>query len=62
MKISFSCSLDLPIEKIRKCMGDPEADTENEVLKKEQELQVTIPFLFQYANLYFESSYPFAVT
>ncbi|PKI70952.1 hypothetical protein CRG98_008685 [Punica granatum] len=33
-------SLDLPIEKIKKCMGDPEADTENEVLKAEQELQV----------------------
>ncbi|MBA0771830.1 hypothetical protein Gotri_007299 [Gossypium trilobum] len=33
-------SLDLPIEKIKKCMGDPEADVENEVLKKEQELQV----------------------
>ncbi|XP_038689064.1 vacuolar-sorting receptor 6-like isoform X2 [Tripterygium wilfordii] len=33
-------SLDLPIEKIRKCVGDPEADVENEVLKTEQELQV----------------------
>ncbi|PIN24282.1 putative protein, contains PA domain [Handroanthus impetiginosus] len=33
-------SLDLPIDKINKCMGDPEADTENEVLKTEQDLQV----------------------
>ncbi|XP_022725413.1 vacuolar-sorting receptor 6-like isoform X3 [Durio zibethinus] len=33
-------SLDLPVEKIKKCMGDPEADVENEVLKTEQELQV----------------------
>ncbi|KAG5562412.1 hypothetical protein RHGRI_005221 [Rhododendron griersonianum] len=33
-------SLDLPIEKIKKCMGDREADVENEVLKKEQDLQV----------------------
>ncbi|XP_042477336.1 vacuolar-sorting receptor 6 [Macadamia integrifolia] len=33
-------SLDLPIEKIDKCMGDPEADVENEVLKTEQDLQV----------------------
>lgn len=30
----------IPVEKINKCMGDPEADTENEVLKIEQELQV----------------------
>ncbi|KAK1557839.1 hypothetical protein Q3G72_032861 [Acer saccharum] len=33
-------SLGLPIEKIKKCMGDPEADVENEVLKTEQELQI----------------------
>lgn len=33
-------SLDLPIEKIRKCIGDPEADVENEVLKTEQACQV----------------------
>ncbi|KAE8728988.1 Vacuolar-sorting receptor 6 [Hibiscus syriacus] len=33
-------SLDLPIEKIKKCMGDPEADIENEVLKQEQQLRV----------------------
>lgn len=31
----------LPIEKIKKCMGDPEADVENDVLKTEQELQVS---------------------
>ncbi|KAK7329382.1 hypothetical protein VNO77_23545 [Canavalia gladiata] len=33
-------SLDLPIEKIKKCMGDPEADEENEVLKNEQQVQI----------------------
>ncbi|KAI6704832.1 hypothetical protein NL676_007794 [Syzygium grande] len=33
-------SLGLPIDKIKRCMGDPEADVENEVLKIEQELQV----------------------
>jgi len=33
-------SLDLPMEKINKCMGDPEADVENEVLKMEQDSQV----------------------
>ncbi|KDP43132.1 hypothetical protein JCGZ_26665 [Jatropha curcas] len=33
-------SLDLPVDKIKKCMGEPEDDVENEVLKKEQELQV----------------------
>ncbi|KAJ6393335.1 hypothetical protein OIU77_022742 [Salix suchowensis] len=33
-------TLDLPVEKIEKCMGDPLADVENEVLKTEQELQV----------------------
>ncbi|KAK6931969.1 PA domain [Dillenia turbinata] len=33
-------SLGLPIEKIKKCMGDPDADVDNEVLKIEQEMQV----------------------
>ncbi|XP_059656854.1 vacuolar-sorting receptor 6-like [Cornus florida] len=33
-------SLDLPIEKIKNCMGDKDADVENQVLKEEQELQV----------------------
>ncbi|CAH9076184.1 unnamed protein product [Cuscuta epithymum] len=32
-------SLDLPIEKVKKCMGDPEADVENPVMKMEQEAQ-----------------------
>ncbi|XP_056859070.1 vacuolar-sorting receptor 7 isoform X1 [Raphanus sativus] len=31
---------ELPIEKIKKCMGDPEADTDNEVLKMEQVVQL----------------------
>jgi hypothetical protein len=29
------------VNKVQKCMGDPEADAENAVLKKEQEDQVT---------------------
>ncbi|ESQ33748.1 hypothetical protein EUTSA_v10007059mg [Eutrema salsugineum] len=33
-------SLGLPLDKIKKCMGDPGADVENEVLKAEQALQV----------------------
>jgi hypothetical protein len=33
---------DLPIEKIKKCIGDPEADVENEVLKIEQTAQVNV--------------------
>ncbi|KAI4311794.1 hypothetical protein MLD38_036660 [Melastoma candidum] len=33
-------SLDLPLDKIKQCMGDPEADVENPLLKAEQELQV----------------------
>ncbi|KMT06156.1 hypothetical protein BVRB_7g163250 [Beta vulgaris subsp. vulgaris] len=33
-------SLRLPVDKIKKCMGDPEADVENEVLKNEQDKQI----------------------
>lgn len=33
-------SLDISIEKIKNCMGDPEADVENDVLKTEQLVQV----------------------
>ncbi|KAM3694179.1 hypothetical protein ACJW31_07G040600 [Castanea mollissima] len=33
-------SLNLPIEEIKKCVGDPSADVENEVLKSEQEHQI----------------------
>lgn len=33
-------SLNLPSDKIKKCIGDPEADEDNEVLKSEQNLQV----------------------
>ncbi|KAK9062368.1 hypothetical protein SSX86_019554 [Deinandra increscens subsp. villosa] len=33
-------SLGLPSEKIKKCMGDPEADDDNEVLKLQQDSQV----------------------
>ena len=37
---------DLPVEKIKKCIGDPEADVENEVLRTEQELQVILVIWF----------------
>lgn len=30
----------MPLDKVKECMGDPEADADNPVLKKEQELQV----------------------
>jgi len=33
--------VDLPLDKIKKCVGDPDADAENEVLKNEQEKQVS---------------------
>ncbi|KAL8159110.1 hypothetical protein V2J09_000647 [Rumex salicifolius] len=33
-------SLNIPIDKISKCMGDPKADEENEVLKNEQDMQI----------------------
>ncbi|EFJ06539.1 hypothetical protein SELMODRAFT_269926 [Selaginella moellendorffii] len=33
-------SLRLPIDKVQKCMGNPEADSENTVLKEEQDAQV----------------------
>ncbi|XP_023544796.1 vacuolar-sorting receptor 6-like [Cucurbita pepo subsp. pepo] len=33
-------SLNLPVDKINECMGDPEADVENKVLKVEQEMQI----------------------
>ncbi|CAL9104261.1 unnamed protein product [Musa textilis] len=45
-KYSTDCAEDVldasgfPLAKITKCMGDPEADVENDVLKTEQELQV----------------------
>jgi hypothetical protein len=36
----------LDVEKIKKCVGDPEADEENPVLKAEQDAQVcTIDYL-----------------
>lgn len=33
---------DLPVDKIKKCMGNPEDDVENAVLKAEQEIQVIL--------------------
>ena len=32
----------LDLSKIEKCMGDPDADADNPVLKEEQEAQVSI--------------------
>jgi hypothetical protein len=32
----------LDIENINKCVGDPEADVENEILKAEQDAQVRL--------------------
>lgn len=43
---------DLPIDKIKKCMGDPEANTENAVLKTEQELQVMLLILFNFSSFH----------
>jgi hypothetical protein len=37
---SSAVSTGLDIEKINKCVGDPEADKENPVLKAEQDAQV----------------------
>lgn len=51
----FQCCdpTDLPLEKIKKCIGDPDADVENQVLKTEQELQVyTSCFVFFVSYLY----------
>lgn len=42
--ISILIDADISIEKIKNCMGDPEADVENDVLKTEQLVQV-IPFV-----------------
>lgn len=36
---------DLPLDMIRKCMGDPDADVRNPVLEMEQKLQVLFSFL-----------------
>lgn len=36
----YSIYAGLNIEKIGKCMGDPEADADNPVLKEEQDAQV----------------------
>uniref|UniRef100_A0A803N4L4 EGF-like calcium-binding domain-containing protein n=1 Tax=Chenopodium quinoa TaxID=63459 RepID=A0A803N4L4_CHEQI len=33
-------SLNLPVDKIEKCMGNPEADADNEILKNEQDKQI----------------------
>lgn len=35
----------LPLDKVLSCMGDPEADAENEVLKNEQTAQVFVGFI-----------------
>lgn len=35
----------LDVHKIRDCMGDPEADADNEVLKGEQDAQASLHFV-----------------
>lgn len=37
--------IDLPADKIKECMGDPEADAENEILKSEQDKQVQFLYI-----------------
>jgi hypothetical protein len=44
MLCDFCTGLD--IKKIEKCMGDPNADSENPVLKEEQDAQVFVSYLF----------------
>ena len=39
--LTFCTGLDM--DSIEKCMGDPDADSENPVLKEEQQAQVYIP-------------------
>jgi hypothetical protein len=45
-QIFYSISAGLDMKKIERCMGDPDADSENPVLKEEQDAQV-LPY-----NLY----------
>lgn len=39
--LTFCTGLD--VDMIDKCMGDPDADSENPVLKEEQQAQVRVP-------------------
>jgi hypothetical protein len=36
----LSCNVGIDVDKVRECMGDPEADTENAILRGEQDAQV----------------------
>lgn len=55
MKKFFSSdALGLPSDKISKCMGDPEADVDNDVLRTEQLLQVQHTCLAKVLSLDFD--------
>lgn len=43
---NVSCKSGLDLKNIEKCMGDPEADSDNQVLKEEQDAQVSITTKF----------------
>ena len=45
LKYDYSISAGLDIKKIERCMGDPNADSENPVLKEEQDAQVLLYFI-----------------
>lgn len=48
LKYVCSISAGLDIKKIERCMGDPNADSENPVLKEEQDAQVLLYFINQF--------------
>ena len=43
-KYVFDVLSGLDVKKIEKCMGDEDADSENSVLKEEQDAQVSISY------------------
>lgn len=43
---NVACLPGIDLKKIEKCMGDPDADSENPVLKEEQDAQVSIMMYF----------------
>lgn len=42
LSTNVACISGLDLKKIERCMGDPEADSDNPVLKEEQDAQVSI--------------------
>jgi hypothetical protein len=47
-KCSCDCCTGLDIKKIDECMGDSNADSENPVLKEEQDAQVFVSYLYTF--------------